>query len=133
METKNCMICGKEFLSGKNQGGYKYCSESCKNKSVKTKETNRYQRLRTKKYNEYHRQAKWKATKEVGCDQWERISELVEEMGVSWQEFARGCGIPVQTIQNFYYNGQSLGFNNILKIATHTNKSLDWLYGLDKV
>ena len=57
----------------------------------------------------------------------ERLKKVVSDFDGNLKEFAKQCGIPYRTLQDYIAGKREPGAANLIKIATQMRISIDWL------
>lgn len=136
-EYRKCSLCGEQFKVDANN--YKYCSEFCRKEMLRAQKSASRRRnyTRDKEHDTYMRRRKkllellWDRTKDYKADQYDRIEKLSESKGVTIKELFQRCGISDKTYRDFESGRRSLSLTSLVKISERTNKTINWLIGLE--
>lgn len=125
---KPCAFCGKMFKPDNKH--LKLCSDFCKYERYKDQKIGTYWRHH-KDWLDKQKSLEWDKTKEYKADQYDRIEELAAEHGVSIQVLFKRCGLSGNIYSSFERGLSSLGLESLCKISARTDKSINWLIGLE--
>lgn len=128
-KVKVCKICGEQFTT-KNSNKEVLCSDWCKKEYKRQKDLEYQYRIGHRRL---HKDEEWQKTKKQAADIFDRIEQLTKELGCTFDQLAQGCQICPNSMYNFVRGKTCLSIESISKIAMHTDKTIDWILGLEEL